>query len=151
MKLLWDDTKGELKEGHEIHMNKLDARQQLLTITMEECGELIQACSKVLRTTKLYDDNDEHVQNLKREIGDVYTMIELMIEWDVLSWDDIDCHYYDKRPRLKKYSDLIEQKEKLIMKFSEFKKRFGEGTDFDLDYGKIFIILLCLYIAYQVS
>lgn len=37
------------------------------------------------------------------------------------------------------------------MKFSEFKKRFGEGTDFDLDYGKIFIILLCLYIAYQVS
>jgi len=108
MKLLWDDTKGQLKKSDEIHMNKLDARQQLLTITMEECGELIQACSKVLRTTKLYDDNDEHVQNLKREIGDVYTMIEMMIQWDVISWDDIDSHYYDKRLKLKKYSDLLE-------------------------------------------
>ena len=27
-------------------MKKLDARQELLVITMEECGELIHACSK---------------------------------------------------------------------------------------------------------
>jgi|TARA_A100001391_G_scaffold165827_1_gene125803 hypothetical protein len=27
----------------------------------------------------------------------------------------------------------------------------GEGTAFDLDYGKIVIIVLCLYIAVQVS
>ena len=25
------------------------------------------------------------------------------------------------------------------MKLSEFRKKFGEGTDFDLDYGKLFI------------
>ena len=37
------------------------------------------------------------------------------------------------------------------MKISEFRKRFGEGTDFDLDYGKLVIIALCLYIAVQVS
>ena len=37
------------------------------------------------------------------------------------------------------------------MKFSEFRKKFGEGTDFDLDYGKLFIIGLCIYIAVQVS
>ena len=37
------------------------------------------------------------------------------------------------------------------MKLSEFRKKFGEGTDFDLDYGKLFIIVLCLYIAAQVS
>jgi len=37
------------------------------------------------------------------------------------------------------------------MKLSEFRKRFGEGTDFDLDYGKLVIIALCLYIAVQVS
>ena len=24
------------------------------------------------------------------------------------------------------------------MKLSEFRKKFGEGTDFDLDYGKLF-------------
>ena len=37
------------------------------------------------------------------------------------------------------------------MKLSEFRKKFGEGTDFDLDYGKILIIALVVYIAVQVS
>ena len=37
------------------------------------------------------------------------------------------------------------------MKLSEFKKKFGEGTDFDLDYGKVVILVLCIYIAIQVS
>ena len=30
-------------------MNRLDERQQLLVILMEECGELIQECSKNLQ------------------------------------------------------------------------------------------------------
>jgi hypothetical protein len=33
----------------------------------------------------------------------------------------------------------------------QFEKRFGEGTVFDLDYGKLLIIALCIYIAVQVS
>ena len=37
------------------------------------------------------------------------------------------------------------------MKLSEFKKKFGEGTDFDLDYGKLVILFLCIYIAIKVS
>lgn len=37
------------------------------------------------------------------------------------------------------------------MKLGDFKKKFGEGTDFDLDYGKILIIALVVYIAVQVS
>ena len=32
-----------------------------------------------------------------------------------------------------------------------FEEKFGEGTAFDLDYGKILIIVLCVYIAVQVS
>ena len=32
-----------------------------------------------------------------------------------------------------------------------FEERFGEGTAFDLDYGKLLIIALCAYIAVQVS
>jgi len=32
-----------------------------------------------------------------------------------------------------------------------FEKKFGEGTVFDLDYGKLLIIALCVYIAVQVS
>ena len=37
------------------------------------------------------------------------------------------------------------------MKLSEFRKKFGEGPDFDLDYGKLVILFLCIYIAVQVS
>ena len=32
-----------------------------------------------------------------------------------------------------------------------FERNFGEGTAFDLDYGKLLIIALCIYIAAQVS
>jgi hypothetical protein len=32
-----------------------------------------------------------------------------------------------------------------------FEEKFGEGTAFDLDYGKLLIIGLCAYIAVQVS
>ena len=32
-----------------------------------------------------------------------------------------------------------------------FERNFGEGTAFDLDYGKLLIIALCIYIALQVS
>ena len=32
-----------------------------------------------------------------------------------------------------------------------FEEKFGEGTAFDLDYGKLLIIALCIYIAVKVS
>ena len=36
-------------------------------------------------------------------------------------------------------------------KKNAFEKKFGEGTAFDLDYGKLLIIGLCIYIAVKVS
>lgn len=86
-------------------MNKLDGRQQLLVVTMEECGELVQSCSKLLRRQELYSDSS-YVQNLKEEIGDVYTMIDLMVEWDVLSWEEIEQRRNLKRKKLSKWSEL---------------------------------------------
>lgn len=41
------------------------------------------------------------------------------------------------------------------MKLKDIKKAwqqsYGEGTQFDLDYGKLAILILCIYIAVQVS
>ena len=34
---------------------------------------------------------------------------------------------------------------------SRFKEKYGEGTAADLDYGKLIILALCIYIAIQVS
>ena len=89
-------------------MKELDSRQQLLVVTMEECGELIQSCSKLLRRQELYSDN-EYVQNLKDEVGDVYTMIDLLVEWDVLSWTEIEERREIKRHKLSKWSELCQE------------------------------------------
>ena len=53
-------------------MKTLDERQQLMVILMEECGELIQECSKNLRRSEIFDR-----QKFKDEVGDVYAMIDL--------------------------------------------------------------------------
>ena len=80
--------------------NKL---QELLTITMEECGELIQACSKAIRCDTYYN-NDK----LTEEVGDVMCMIELLHEYDLISYNDVDARVKVKKEKLRKWSDLIE-------------------------------------------
>ena len=94
---------GDVKE-----MNKIDARQQLLVILMEECGELIQECSKNLRRGELFERQD-----FKKEVGDVYAMIELLVEWDVLSWTEIEERVKTKRQKLSQCSDLVDTDEGL--------------------------------------
>ena len=81
----------------------MDARTQLMVIMMEECGELIQDCSKALRKDNFYDN-----QNLIDEAGDVYTMIEIMHDFDIISWNDIEERVKQKRKKLSKWSDLLE-------------------------------------------
>ena len=83
-------------------MRQLDPRQQLLVILMEECGELIQECSKSLRKGEMFDR-----KTFQDEVGDVYTMINLLHEWDVVSWSDIEEREQHKRNKLSRWSDLI--------------------------------------------
>ena len=87
-------------------MQKLDKRQELFTITMEECGELIQCCSKAMRRWELFKNSDSEV-DLKEEIGDVYTMISLLVENDVVSWDEIKHREKIKRKKLEQWSGLL--------------------------------------------
>ena len=82
--------------------NNLDVLQELMIITMEECGELIQQCSKSLRCDEYYNN-----KILIKEIGDVYTRIELMHEYDLVSWDEIEERVIVKKDKLKKWSNLI--------------------------------------------
>ena len=86
-------------------MNK-DALLQLMVITMEECGELVQACSKAIRK-----DNHRDNQLLKEEIGDVYAMIQLLVKFDIVSWDELDERVKVKNNKLSKWSELIDDEE----------------------------------------
>ena len=89
-------------------MNKLESRQQLLVITMEECGELTQRCSKMMRKYKTLDQADkEQLLKLTEEVGDVLCMIGLMVDNDVVKWDDLQKRVEYKKEKLKKWSTLI--------------------------------------------
>ena len=76
--------------------------EQLMVITMEECGELVQACSKKLRGKKNVN------QSLLEEVGDVQCMIDLIVESGLLAREDISSRVQVKRDKLKRWSDLIE-------------------------------------------
>lgn len=80
----------------------MDKLQELMTITMEECGELIQQCSKSIRKNHYYNNRE-----LTEEVGDVMCMIELLIEYDVISQTNIDERVFEKKKKLLKWSNLL--------------------------------------------
>jgi len=55
-----------------MELNKL----KQLVITMEECGELIRACSKVLRHGT--EEDPKYLQNLTEEMADVIAMTRIL-------------------------------------------------------------------------
>ena len=79
----------------------LSKLQELMVITMEECGELIQACSKAIRC------NDYNRDELKEELSDVMCMIDLMIEYGIISKKDLSNGSQLKKMKLLKWSKLL--------------------------------------------
>ena len=82
---------------------KLDYNTELMLITMEECGELVEACSKTIRCEDY--ENDER---MIEEVGDVLVMIDLMMERGLLKKEDIENRKKIKIEKLKKWSNLIQ-------------------------------------------
>ena len=80
----------------------LNSHQQLFVITMEECGELIQECSKILR----HGMNEKTHSKLIDEIGDVCAMIQLLKEKKHVTQKEIDKRMKVKFKKLRKYSDI---------------------------------------------
>lgn len=54
----------------------MNFKEKMLVITMEECGELIRACSKIMRHGILKDE--KYISNLKEEMADVQTMLRVI-------------------------------------------------------------------------
>ena len=89
-------------------MKTLDTHQQLFAITAEECGELTQVCMKILRRANV---DEEWNTKLLEEAGDLYCMLDLMVQHGYLHWDDITERSNIKKQKLIKWSDLIIQKD----------------------------------------
>ena len=81
---------------------KLEYNTELMLITMEECGELIEACSKTIR----FEDYEDHPKMIE-EVGDVLLLIEMIIDRGLVKQEDIDARKKVKIEKLKKWSNLI--------------------------------------------
>ena len=81
---------------------KLDYNTELLVIAMEECGEMIEACSKAIRCED-YKNNDRLIE----EVGDVLCMIELMKNRGMLSSRDLNNRVQIKKLKLMQWSNLL--------------------------------------------
>ena len=54
---------------------------------------------------------DIEYKNLKEEIGDVMCMLELLVEWDIVSWTEIEARVEYKRNKLKQWSGLVDDED----------------------------------------
>ena len=79
--------------------------EEILVITMEECGELIQACSKVMRTK----GRAKYRRNLRDEIGDVMCMIEILKMSGIVTDEQIQERMKEKRKKLEKWSNIFNE------------------------------------------
>jgi len=79
-----------------------------MIITAEECGELTQRCSKIVRKFEYKEEiTEEQRLKLLEEAGDVLCMIELMVENGLLTNDELGVRVNYKRNKLKIWSNLI--------------------------------------------
>ena len=84
--------------------------KEAMDILQEECGEVIVAVSKISRfgldnlKPGKSKTNREH---LEEELGDLYAMIEILQEMDVVSWTNIEKASVAKREKLKQWSNIF--------------------------------------------
>ncbi len=82
-----------------------DTDDELMVITMEECGELIQVCSKAMRT------RNYHSEELTEEVGDIMCMVGLLLENGLIDSDEVEERVKVKLAKLAKWSYLVEDSE----------------------------------------
>jgi hypothetical protein len=84
-------------------MNK---EQELLVVLTEECGEVIQASSKILRfglNSKNPYSNKNNKEQLEQELGDLMCLIRALTENGTIDLDSVLAAAEKKRKKLEKY------------------------------------------------
>tara|TARA_R100000951_G_C2610945_1_gene171218 strand:+ start:448 stop:741 length:294 start_codon:yes stop_codon:yes gene_type:complete len=90
----------------------INTLQQLMAITAEECGELTQVCMKYLRRYENIEQVEEKwKQKLLEEVGDVYCMIDLLLDHGFIDEDLVYQRAQIKREKLKTWSTLVNDNE----------------------------------------
>jgi len=87
----------------------MDKEREILSITQEECAEVIQAISKCFRfgldqvKPGKSKTNREH---LEEEIGDLLAMVEILVDKNIVSGESIEKAMAAKIEKLEKWSNI---------------------------------------------
>ena len=84
---------------------------------MEECGELIQACSKAMRTREYSS------QQLTEEVGDVMCMVGLLMQYGLIDEEEVEERVNVKLAKLAKWSYLVDDNEEYKEKRNDDRRR----------------------------
>lgn len=81
-----------------------DKERELLVVLMEECAEVIQAASKLIRFGKeVYEGYGDNCQVLAMEIGDLLELIDRVGQAQLISIVDVTAGTKRKRERLERF------------------------------------------------
>ena len=81
-----------------------------MAITAEECAELSQVCMKIIRKYDTVESIDEKwKQKLLEEVGDVYCMIDLLLEYNLIDENQVYQRAQVKREKLKVWSTIVNE------------------------------------------
>ena len=101
--MLWKMRQEDKAEKLKSETHKKEVVDQLMYVTAEECGELVQSCMKIAR----WGINDDKRNTLVEEAGDVYCMLQLLIKNGVLTQEELDTRAAVKVEKLKRFTPVI--------------------------------------------
>lgn len=80
------------------------AQTERLVLLVEECGEVIQAATKILRYgyDGVYESGVLNRHQIELEIGDVLAVTDLLIGGDDVDSDSIELYAKEKKKKLKR-------------------------------------------------
>lgn len=96
----------------------MNRQEQLLTILMEECSEVIKECSKALRFSldeKWSESEFTNRERIQNELKDVLCVIDILSDEEFISYPFVT-------------TELVEKKKEKIEKYFEISRRYGALT-----------------------
>ena len=85
-------------------LNNISPDHEALTILMEECGEVIQEASKIIR---FHQGEMVNIVRLSKEIGDFLCVVDILNGLGLVDESIIEDSIRKKREKLSFYSNLL--------------------------------------------
>jgi NTP pyrophosphatase (non-canonical NTP hydrolase) len=85
-----------------------ERQKEIMSITQEECAEVVQAISKIFRfgLDETYEGRTNR-ERLEMELGDLQCMITLLKQYNIVNESSVFKAELAKRSRLEKWSNIF--------------------------------------------